>query len=480
MKTGHSWKEGIGVSVVVGMIMLSMLFIPAESEAQSEWVQTTQADFDSAITKWNVDTTSDPGNVSLVPSSTDWVKAQVNPVVDVGLSGEWDESDVALGSVVKEGNVYNMWYHGLSAGGWRIGLAQSDDGLSWTKDPSNPVLDQGLSGTWDSAEVSDPVVMKDGDTYRMWYTGYDGSNWGIGYAESTDGTVWTKHDLNPVLNLNPLQSWEAVGVMHPFVIREDVYKMWYSGYDGSNWRTGYAESVDGLDWTRHSANPVLDLGLPGSWEDVHVYDSSVSRIGNLYGMWYTSYGGSPLRHKIGYASSLDGVNWTKYGANPVLGGGPSAWDGVHVTGPFVLKDDYVFRMWFCGQDGSTWRIGLATSSALVNWTRIAVDPVLPPASGSGWDSYSRFEPSVLLDGDSLSMYFGGNDADGAPVSIGLATSTDGYDWTAQASPVLPRGNLGEWDAEDVRSPSVIAVDGSYEMYYTGVDTQPPMTLNPLR
>jgi len=71
------------------------------------------------------------------------------------------------------------------------------------------------------------------------------------------------------------------------------------------------------------------------------------------------------------------------------------------------------------------------------------------------------------------MYFAGNDANGAPMSIGLARSADGIVWTALAGPVLPRGDPGSWDAEDVRYPSVILRNGNWEMYYTGGDAPSP-------
>ncbi|MEN6408366.1 MAG: hypothetical protein ABFD44_01475, partial [Anaerolineaceae bacterium] len=53
-------------------------------------------------------------------------------------------------------------------------------------------------GTWDEGSVGHPVVVKDGDTYYMWYTG--GSGELLGFATSSDGITWTKGANNPVLS----------------------------------------------------------------------------------------------------------------------------------------------------------------------------------------------------------------------------------------------------------------------------------------
>ena len=52
----------------------------------------------------------------------------------------------------------------------------------WTKSGSNPVV----TGSY----VFDPCVIKDGSTYKMWYTHVDGGVHSIYYADSTNGTTW--------------------------------------------------------------------------------------------------------------------------------------------------------------------------------------------------------------------------------------------------------------------------------------------------
>jgi len=83
-----------------------------------------------------------------------------------------------------------MWYTGNDGADQRIGYATSSDGVDWTKDANNPVLDLGSAGSWDDVHVFIPWVIDDGSTFHMWYTGNDGTNLlRIGYATDTSRVV---------------------------------------------------------------------------------------------------------------------------------------------------------------------------------------------------------------------------------------------------------------------------------------------------
>src|SRR5207245_986086 len=59
----------------------------------------------------------------------------------------------------------------------------------------------GASLPQDSQIDAYPEVVKVGATYRMWYGGYNGSNYRILAATSTDGTAWTKLGVSIDLGL---------------------------------------------------------------------------------------------------------------------------------------------------------------------------------------------------------------------------------------------------------------------------------------
>ena len=139
---------------------------------------TTESDFTTG-SGWNVDTGGSPGNVTLTPSPTDWIKAPGNPVLDVGPAGAFDDYYVAGPLVLYDDGVYKMWYVGSMGGlgNGVIGYAKSDDGIVWRKHSTKPVLDRG-PGAWDSGEMVAGSVIREGGIYKMWYGGW-GAEWRI-------------------------------------------------------------------------------------------------------------------------------------------------------------------------------------------------------------------------------------------------------------------------------------------------------------
>src|SRR5206468_12102807 len=116
---------------------------------------------------------------------------------------------------------------------WRIGLALSTDGVTYTKVAGNPVLvGDSSSGAFDGHGASEPEVVYDESRqlYRMWYTAtaFLGIS-SIGYAVSTDGVHWNKYPGNPVLSLQTA-ALDTIG--DPAVIvDEGQSRMWTSGHE---------------------------------------------------------------------------------------------------------------------------------------------------------------------------------------------------------------------------------------------------------
>lgn len=85
---------------------------------------------------------------------------------------------------------------------YAIGRGVSWDNLSVGREVENPVLQKGTG--WEGSYVKDPAVLKDGSTYKIWYTGSNGTLTAPGYATSADGLAWTKYAGNPVTPLSSL------------------------------------------------------------------------------------------------------------------------------------------------------------------------------------------------------------------------------------------------------------------------------------
>jgi predicted GH43/DUF377 family glycosyl hydrolase len=319
----------------------------------------------------------------------EWEKYDNNPVLQTGDTGAWDEAAVESPAVVKDNDTYRMWYMGKnSSGSWQIGYATSLDGTGWTRSGSNPVL-QPRADKWDSAHVQAPWVIMEGSAdYKIWYTGTDNANDEvnnqIGYATSSDGITWSGRLDSPVLLKGGANDWDAGGVYAATVIREgSTYEMWYVGKSNcGTWpcdtAIGYATSSDGITWAKYNdpdtdtdpyanSDPVINLGPDGSWDGDFICFPTVIKEGSIYRMWYdgeeseTPVGGET----IGYAYSMDGINWKKYDGNPVImEGGAGDFDEDGALHSMVVKDGNTYKMWYAGDEyGGTTQIGYATSQA---------------------------------------------------------------------------------------------------------------------
>ena len=130
-----------------------------------------------------------------------WIKDTLdNPVLVGGPTGAWDHWGVGECSVVWDSARarYEMFYEGneedwFGPGTSGIGYAYSSDGIHWTKNTANPVVQNGPGGAWD-IEATAPFVLLKNSMYQMWY----GGNAGIGYASSPTTGVNDTHGAHAV------------------------------------------------------------------------------------------------------------------------------------------------------------------------------------------------------------------------------------------------------------------------------------------
>ncbi|MCX6021418.1 MAG: hypothetical protein NTZ05_06765 [Chloroflexi bacterium] len=283
------------------------------------------------------------------------------PVLAAGPPGAWDSASVHAPCVLKIGSRYVLWYDGTGGvdlyRGWSIGRAESPDGIRWERDAA-PVLTPGPPAAWDSVSVHDPRVVREGETYRMWYSGFDGRSWRIGLASSGDGRRWDRHPANPVLSPGPDGAWDAAAVAYSSVEREPGgYRMWYQGQDQRGvWRIGAAASPDGVAWTKDERNPLLGLGAAGAWDAERVFTPATDLKHAPSLLWYT---GGPM---WGIGAALIGQDGrpARLESNPLLRpGAPGAWDAEQVLTLSVLRDGDQFKVWYGGGAGGRYAIGLA-------------------------------------------------------------------------------------------------------------------------
>lgn len=123
--------------------------------------------------------------------------ALAEPILTAGAGDAWDNLAVRAPSVVKTEVGYVMYYGGFQRDTAAIGRAFSADGLTWEKDPNNPVFVGSADGYWDAKEVYQPRVRQTPDGLVMLYTATNRiSSTSLfqdhGLAFSLDGENWTR------------------------------------------------------------------------------------------------------------------------------------------------------------------------------------------------------------------------------------------------------------------------------------------------
>jgi predicted GH43/DUF377 family glycosyl hydrolase len=237
-------------------------------------------------------------------------------------------------------------------------------------------------------------------------------------------------------------------------------------------------------FTVYGNGPVLHHGERGTWNETYTDPGAVLYYGGQFHMFYNGFNGWPASVQIGYATSPDGINWTKQGTDPVLTTKQVSYAKVAALASSVLVTPngtwtMYFYTWDSYANKSGGAIGRATAPRPTGpWTPDA-EPVLQPGAKGTWDELRVDAPGVVHNEQGYFMYYGGTSASTGSM-IGLATSQDGVHWTkhkdsadtdpqfAESSPVLRPGPSGTWDAALVHQPRVVQTPNGWTMVYRSV------------
>ena len=203
------------------------------------------------------------------------------PILPLGRPGTFDDSGIMPSWLVNHEDKKYLYYIGWNVRATvpyhlSIGLAVSDDGgQSFQKISEGPLLDRSIDEPFFNTA---PCVMVEAGRWRMWYVSCtewqeaDGRlepRYHVKYAESSDGISWQK--TNRVC-IDYDEMTGAIG--RPCVFKQtNDYKMLYS-YRGvreyrtnpsQSYRLGYAESTDGLTWTRRDGATGIERPASG-WD----------------------------------------------------------------------------------------------------------------------------------------------------------------------------------------------------------------------
>lgn len=165
----------------------------------------------------------------------------------------------------------------------------------------------------------------------------------------------------------------------------------------------------------------------------------------------------------------------RFRKSPVLEPTPGTWDENGVMYPWVWYEDGKYHMLYsCYWGGERMKqIGYAYSMDGVNFTK-AADPVIPNGSAGEWDERLADAASCVRRKNTYYLFYEGltmSSIPGEPYGevIGLATaaSPEGPYTKSPLNPILSYGEPGEWDDQGCTSPAVLEEDGIFHVWYTG-------------
>ncbi len=234
----------------------------------------------------------------------------------------------------------------------------SDDGVHWSE--PQITLGNDLSTGWED-DINRNCVLKMDGIYKMWYTGQARGHSYIGYAESTDGINFQRKFSEPIMISE--YPWEGESVMNPCVLYENgEYRMWYSA--GETYEPNvlaYATSKDGINWTKKRFNPIIVSDKSKFYEQERVGGCQVVKVDGWYYIFYIGYENIDTA-RICVARSEDGiVGWEKSPLNPIVSPDAGAWDSEACYKPSVIwnEKDGKWMLWYNGRTATNEYIGLA-------------------------------------------------------------------------------------------------------------------------
>jgi hypothetical protein len=236
-----------------------------------------------------------------------------------------------------------------------------------------PILSLGGLGEFDEFGTYPVSVVRDGDLVRAYYAGWTRCesvpfNVAIGAAVSHDGgKTFVKLGKGPILSYSPDEPFVLSG---PKIRRfNDQWQLFYIA--GCKWKKvdGRAEPVyrirmatsdDGIHWTKLNKN-LIDSRIE---EDEAQASPDVFYANGKYHMFFcyrysANYRGKANGYRIGYASSINLIDWVRDDGKAGINVSDEGWDSEMVSYPHVFEVDHKIYMAYLGDQVGRYGFGLA-------------------------------------------------------------------------------------------------------------------------
>ncbi len=267
----------------------------------------------------------------------------------------WESLSIGVGTVIREGNRWRMWYSAYDRNYKRdddacLCYAESSDGSHWTKPDLGLVEYQGnkhnnilISGPQIGGFAFSSVFVDEGkdprEKYKMiWHRFKPHNAWWVFGGVSSDGMHWT---LLPK-PLSPKNSDTTT----PCIPDKGKYRLYTRVWQGGDFKgaraVGYTESDHFGDFPDPVEIFAHDRQDP---EGMQFYSNAASKLGEgLYVMFPAAFYTKNQTVRSHLAWSRDGVHFTRYGRGPVVDLGTT----------FGTKGAYVAPLATPGDEPNTW------------------------------------------------------------------------------------------------------------------------------
>jgi beta-1,2-mannosidase len=285
--------------------------------------------------------------------------------------------------------------------------------------------------------------------------------------------AWHRVSETPVISPQG-DGWESAGTFNPSVVlRDGKIVMLYRAQDkGGTSRLGYAESTDGVHFTRRS-EPVLSPEKDYE-KDGGVEDPRLVQFGDTYYLTYTGYNKKDAQ--LCLATSRDLIHWERKGV--ILPAYKGKWNVRWTKSGAIVPEKIAGRYWmyYLGTTpDNNDQMGLASSTDLLHWTDATDAPVLPVRAGKFDSRVAEPGPAPIVTPKGIVLIFNGAD-DKLVYRTGVAV----FDRN-DPRVVVSRTEDGIFAPEKAwekvgQVPNVVFVEGvvrqgeRYLFYYGGADT----------
>jgi beta-1,2-mannobiose phosphorylase / 1,2-beta-oligomannan phosphorylase len=270
---------------------------------------------------------AEPATAEFPPELVDFMADPKNPVFTAEGPGHWDVKIRERGWIVREADTWHLWftgYDGTREGIKQLGYATSGDGLHWTPHPENPLCRR----HW----VEDMMVVKRGDTYYMFAEGlHDHAQ----LLTSKDRVHWNREGTLDIRTTDGKPLTAGPFGTPTAWLENDTWHLFYERQDAGVW---LATSRDSKVWTNVQDEPVLIPGPAKYDRNMIAVNQIVKRAGSYFAYYHGSGSESaPRTWSTNVARSTDLVHWQKYSGNPIVAGNKSS--GI------VVFDGQQFRLY---------------------------------------------------------------------------------------------------------------------------------------